>query len=290
MTVKTKQHSSHPRWMCNLVALLLLFIPLQAAIADDDDNDRVLNSTNRDRRPIEELFKTDTVFPQEQGELELELGGEYQNQGRTHIFSIPLSVEYGLTDDWQVEAEWASFIQRYTGGHTAGSGVGDVEVGTQYSFLNIGGSDFHVAPRFSVEIPAGSVDKGLSEGFLEFEPAVILAHDFPQLHRTELFCEVGAGIVHRVNRPSDPDEAEPSATELLLGAGFFTMFKHGAATFEFNVANNQWNQSGEENQIYITPGYLWRPKRNVEVGLGIPVGLNNRSDRFQVLWHVVVEF
>ena len=29
-------------------------------------------------------------------------------------------------------------------------GVGDLEIGTQYSFLNIGGSSLHIAPRFSI--------------------------------------------------------------------------------------------------------------------------------------------
>jgi hypothetical protein len=42
--------------------------------------------------------------------------------------------------------------------------------------------------------------------------------------------------------------------------------------------------------MYLTPGCLWRARRNMEVGLGIPFGLNNASDRFEVVAHVVWEF
>src|SRR5579863_9185513 len=51
---------------------LTIIISSSSSLARADDDDAA-GSTNRDRRPIEELFKTDTVFPQEKGELEVEL-------------------------------------------------------------------------------------------------------------------------------------------------------------------------------------------------------------------------
>ena len=255
--------------------------------ADDDD----LSKTNTDRRPIEELFKTDTVYPQDQGEIEAELATFYQRNTRTgDTFSVPLSLEYGLTDNWQVEAEWNSYVQHSPPKQPTARGIGDLELGTQYSFLNIGDSLFHVAPRFSVEVPLGDVNKELSEGFLEFEPAIVLARDIPEWHRMQVFTEAGLGFVHRVKWPADADDADPSAHELNLGAGFFTLFNHGALTMEFNWVNNQWNHHGTENTAYITPGCLWRPAGNIEVGVGIPVGLNRQSDVFEVISHVTIEF
>jgi hypothetical protein len=148
----------------------------------------------------------------------------------------------------------------------------------------------HIAPRFSIQVPVGDVNNDLSDGFLEYEPAVILARDFPQLHHTQFFTELGAGFVQRVDSPRDADTAEPAAHELNLGTGFFVLYPHGAATFEFNWANNRWNHHGTENDVYVTPGYLWRATRNMEIGLGIPVGLNRSSDRFEVSAHVTWEF
>jgi len=220
----------------------------------------------------------------------VEVASLYQNHAGGDTWTIPLSLEYGLTDDWQVEAEWDAWMQRFPANHSAVRGIGDLELGTQYSFMSLGGSTFHIAPRFSLGVPAGSVNKDLSEGFLEYEPAIILAKDFPELHRTQVFTELGAGFVQRINRPRDSDDAEPSAHELNWGAGFFVLFRHGAATFEFNGSNNTWNHRGTDTELYLTPGCLWRVTRSVELGLGMPVGLNQGSDRFEVVAHVVWEF
>src|SRR5580658_5999826 len=79
-----------------------------SARGDDDDN---AVSTNTAERPIEELFKTDVVYPERKGELEVELASIYQNHADAETLTIPLSLEYGLNDRWQVEAEWDSFIE-----------------------------------------------------------------------------------------------------------------------------------------------------------------------------------
>jgi hypothetical protein len=268
-----------------LLAVIVIFLPSARADGDDD-----AGSTNKENRPIEELFKTDVVYPQQKGELELELASVYQNHSGGDTWTIPLSLEYGLTDRWQVEAEWDSLVQRYPDNHPVVRGIGDLELGTQYSFMNIGDSLFHLAPLFSVEVPVGDVNKDLSDGFLEYEPAVILARDFPELHHAQFFTEFGASFAQRVNTPKDADDAEPAADELNLGSGFFVLIPHGAVTFEFNWDNNRWNNHGTENDMYLTPGWLWKPAREVEVGLGIPVGLNNSSDRFDVIAHIVWEF
>ncbi|MGO8675253.1 MAG: hypothetical protein ACLQVX_05225 [Limisphaerales bacterium] len=275
------------RCVLGLLAVMALSFSSTPARANDDDAD---GSTNRVRRPIEELFKTDVVYPQEKGELQVELASSYQNRSGGDVWTIPLSLEYGLTDSWQVQAEWNSLVQRYPENQPVARGVGDLELGTQYSFINIGGSLFHVAQRFSIQVPVGDVNKGLSEGFLEYEPSVILARDFPQLHRTELFTEIGAGLVQRVNTPKNPDTEQPAAHEFRLGGGLFVLFPHAAATLEFNWANNQWNNHGTENEVYATPGCLWRVRPEMEIGLGIPIGLNNGSDRFDVMAHFVWEF
>jgi hypothetical protein len=273
--------------MVAVLAGALISLASSSVRADDDE---AAGSTNINKRPIEELFKTDVVYPQEKGELEAELASVYQNHVGGDSWTVPISMEYGFTDRWQVEAEWDSLVQRFPRNQSVVRGVGDLELGTQYSFMNVGDSLFHIAPRFSIQVPIGNVNEDLSEGFMEFDPAVILARDFPELHHTQFFTEMGASFVQRINKPRDSDNAEPAAHELNLGTGFFVLFPHGAATMEFNWANNRWNHHGAENDMYLTPGYLWRVAWNMEIGLGIPIGLNRSSDQFEVSAHVTWEF
>lgn len=269
------------------ISILISLSPSIARAADADD----VESTNHVERPIEELFKTDVVYPEEKGELELEVATLYQrNTTHSETWNFPVSLEYGITDNWQAEAEWNSYIWHNVHGHTVAEGIGDLELGTQYSFMNVGGSLFHISPLFQVELPLGDVNTELSEGFVEYEPAVIFARDIPQLHQTQIFTETGLSFVQRVKRPAEADDAEPPANEFNLGAGFFTLWPFGATTFEFNWNDNKWNHHGEENQLYVTPGVLWRVTRGIELGLGIPVGLNQQSDRYQIAAHVVWEF
>lgn len=259
--------------------------PALCAAGDDE-----AASTNQISRPIEELFKTDTVYVQEKGEWQVGLAPVYQNNPAGDTWTVPIALEYGLTDQWQVEAEWNALVQHRLENRSVAHGIGDLELGTQYSFMNVGGSLFHVAPRFSLGIPIADVNRGLTEGFLEYQPAMILARDFPQLHHSQFFAEVGMDFVQRVNRPSNPDNVEPAAHVFNLGAGFFTPFAHGALTMEFNWSNNRWNHHGTENDLYLTPGVIWKPVCGIELGVGIPVGLNNASDHYDVIVHAIYEF
>ena len=267
------------------MALLLAAGCCPAMATDDDDT-----STNRDGRPIEELFKTDSVYPQEKAEWEVGLFPTYQNNNRADAWSTPVSLEYGLTSRWQVEGEWNAFTERYPRSGSAVGGIGDLELGSQYSFMNVDQSLFHLAPRFSLELPLGSVNQNLSEGFLEYQPSLILARDLPSWHHTQLFTEIGFSFVQRLKRPADSDDAEPAAHELDWGAGFFTLLPQGALTMEFNLANNRWNHHGQENQLYLTPGWLWHPIKHTEIGFGVPLGLNRQSDRCDIILHVIYEF
>jgi hypothetical protein len=274
-----------PKLIKQLFAITILISTILPAFADDDDH-----STNAFKRPIEELFMNDLVYPQDKGEWEFELASIYQNNRTADTFTMPLSVEYGLSDRWQVEAEWDSFINSHTADGGTASGIGDLELGTQYSFMSIAGSEFHIAPRFTVGIPLGDVNRGLSEGFMEYEPAVIIARDFPNLHRTQIFTEIGVNFVQRVKFPTEEDDADPAAHELNVGAGFFTPWKHGAVSLEFNCVNNTWNHHGQENQVIITPGGILKLPGGFEIGVAIPVGLNRQSDRYDVIAHIVWEF
>ena len=48
-------------------------------------------------------------------------------------------MEFGISDRWQVEAEWTSFMVVKPESGPSSSAVGDLELSTQYSFMAIGG-------------------------------------------------------------------------------------------------------------------------------------------------------
>ena len=241
-------------------------------------------------QPIQEVFQTGLVYPQERGEVQLSYTSRF-SKGKDHSsLQTPLNLEYGITDRWQIEIEWDA-LSRRTEGKATTRGRGDLSIGTQYSFMNIRRSNFHSAVGFEVSLPTGSVEKELSEGFIEYEPYLIIARDFPKLNNMQIFSQVGVGFVQRARRQrADADKDEPAAHEFNLGVGMFVPFRHLVFTSEFNLSTNRWNNGGREREMYATPGVVWRLPRNWEIGVGAPFGLTRDADKSGAILRVVYEF
>ncbi|MBI2336698.1 MAG: transporter [Deltaproteobacteria bacterium] len=242
------------------------------------------------QQPLQEVFQTEVVYPQEKGEVQLTIAPRFSEGDAQNIIQIPLSIEYGITDAWQIELEWDAFVNRDPTAGGATRGIGDLEIGTKYSFMNIADWAFHVAAGFEISLPLGDLNKELTEGFIEYEPFFILAKDFPKLNNSQIFTQFGISLVQRIKNHTDPDEDEPAAHELNWNIGFFVPAGPIRFTTEFNWRNNRWNNDGEENQMYLTPGLVWDLPKTWELGLGIPIGLNGTSDNFRVIAMLTYEF
>src|SRR5215469_10045714 len=60
---------------------------------------------------LEELFQSETVYPQEKGEFQLTLMPRFLDHRHGNAFVSPVGFEYGLTDSWQVEGDWDSYVR-----------------------------------------------------------------------------------------------------------------------------------------------------------------------------------
>lgn len=244
-------------------------------------------------QPLQELFQTEIVYPQQKGEIQFTLAPRFREdaEGEDEDFTeIPLSLQYGITDAWQVGLVWEAFVNRNPDDGESDSGIGDLGVGTKYSFMNIAGSNFHAAGLFQVVFPTGDVDEQLSDGFIKFEPSLILAKDFPELNDLQLFTQVGFSFVERVREPDDPEDEEPEAHEFILNGGFFIPIQQLVITAEINWNNNKWNNDGDKDELYLTPGLVWGLSKSWEIGAGMPVGLTDDSDDFRIIGMVVYSF
>ncbi len=65
-----------------------------------------VQTLDADEQPIQEVFQTELVYPQERGEVQLTFSPRYGKGGGQSLFQAPVSVEYGITKNWQVEVEW----------------------------------------------------------------------------------------------------------------------------------------------------------------------------------------
>jgi hypothetical protein len=272
----------HSLWIICCAVLSLGLTPLLASAQQEDVKPR--------EQPIQEVFQTGLVYPQERGEVQLSYTSRF-SKGKAHSsLQRPMNLEYGITDRWQIEIEWNAMSRRTETGAAPIHGKGDLRIGTQYSFMNMRGSNFHSAVGLEVSFPTGNIEKGLSEGLIEYEPSFSLAKDFPRLHNLQVFSQVGVSIVQRTRRRVQVDEDQPVAHTFNLGVGMFMPFNRLVFTGEFNLNTNRWNHGGREREMYFTPGLVWRLPRNLEIGFGAPIGLTGDADKSGAILRLLYEF
>ncbi len=233
---------------------------------------------------IQDVFQTELVYPQEKGEFQFSFNPAYRQSSDAIDSSFPIVVEYGLSEKWQVSFNWNTLQNNFSDSESAVSGVGDLELGTQYSFMNIYDTGFHVAFGFEFVMLLSNKEKGLGEKRWEYEPYVLGAIDFPSLNNSQLFMQAGIDFVQ-----NEFGENELEGNELNLSGGIFIPFNKIVFTSELSWCTG-WIDSEDGNELYLTPGIIFDLPGNWETGFGIPVGLNKQSDKFMILALLTFEF
>lgn len=238
---------------------------------------------------LQEISQTETVYLREKGEIQVTASWSMSAGEKEDVLTIPLAIEYGFTDVWQVEFEWDTFILKDPDNEPSADGIGDLTLGTKYSFQNVGGSNFHIAPAFQIEFPLSSIDKGLTEGFIKYEPSVVLALDVPGWHFLQIFTEAGVELLDRSKESGDPEDRDPRAHEFRWDSGFLIPIREAVITFEFNWETNEWNNGGQNSEMYLTPGLDWEIFDDWEINIEIQVGLNNDADAYNIIGTLTYE-
>lgn len=267
--------------VCLVVAIAMTACGFRAAAAQEGDRGYV--------QLVNEYFLTNAVYPQERGEIQLTTYPRISFEDG-HMSALPIAVEFGLTDRWQVELEWVSLAVSRPDGLPGRSGIGDLEFETQYSVMNVGGTSTHVAFGAGLTIPAGPLDAGGSSGEMEFEPTVSIGTD---LHaggrRSQLFGQVALGLAVGEDDAGTPVPPDPEAHELLLGFGYMIAAGHARWTAELSWSTTEWN-GGDETELYFAPGLMWDLPDTWELGIATPIGLGGDAVAFGISLVLLYEF
>jgi hypothetical protein len=258
----------------------MLLIAVLLALTAGFESDAM--AQNETEQPLQEVFQTELVYPQEKGALQFSSTSTFGSVNKK--FSNDLNVEYGLTHAWQISVEWETFARKTNEDGFISRGSGDLRIGTKYSFMNIRGSNFHSAVGFELGIPAARARKGISESQIEYEPYVIAARDFPRLSRLQLFSQLGLSSSHSVVTSAGADDNQDGKT-IEWNNGMFVPYQRVRFTTEIN-----WIKSTHENSLYLTPGMVWKLPREMEFGIGVPLGLTRDADNWRMIVKLVYEF
>lgn len=269
------------------LAAALLLAPACAYTEDDDDEGG--------GPPIEELFKSELVFPQEQGEIQIASLPTYRDGPEGSSLEIPIGIEYGITDALQLEVEWSAYIDADADDpEESGSGQGNLQVGLMYSLIDIGGSGFHAAAGAEYEFASGDrrfLENGVREDSQEL--FLMFAKDLSDTADSLVFLQLGvelqSGGDDGASSDDDPadggddDEGPIDHNVWYANLGGYLPLGEAVLSLEFNL-------SEEEEERYVTPGISYQPDDGIELGVGVAFGLTEEADDYQVIAKLLWEF
>jgi hypothetical protein len=245
----------------------------------------------QDRRPappLQELFGTEVVYPQGRGELQTTFGYWFEQGDAADTIGLPVSIEYGLTDSWQIGIEWLAFSRVSVPGAPGVSDTGGVAVGTKYGVMNVRGSGVHAAVGFDLAFsrelqPDGGVKTGR-----ELEPYLALAADLAG-GRVQVFGDVGlsltSGSENAVAGGITP--ARDEDTKLAWNTGALVPLGRVTLATEINVRQDWRHWSTRE--LHAIPSISVRLPRAWHIGVGAPVGLTGVHGARALMVHVIHE-
>jgi len=230
---------------------------------------------------LEDFFVTESVYPQDKGETQFTLSSICTTADEGKSSTLAASIEYGLTDQLQIEVDWDAFAHLNPEAGASVNGTGDTAFGFKYTFDEYAGSGLLLAAGLEVALPTGKDD--VSENAYVYEPFFIVSQDLGS--EANLHASVAYGFVDA----QDGNNAE-AQDEISLSLGsVYRLAPDWRLTFEASMESNKLD-NGDETAAYLLPGILWKGIDNLEVGLAVARGLNDSSDNWQYLGMASYEF
>jgi hypothetical protein len=236
---------------------------------------------------LEELFRSEIVYPQEAGEVQLTFAPEFgRSPGRPVMAS--LSVEYGLTDAWQIGCGWQGAL----GGQGVPPGAAaesELEFSVKRSFIHINHSSASLA--LGLEVARAAEDSTAGGSSYEYRPVAVFAKDFPRWN-AQVFAlgSVNLSLLRETENEPGPGPGNDDKTEWAMGG--FVKLGPVVLTQELNWLTSGWNPFSPDRQVFWTPGVVWKPpsERVWELGFGASVGLSARADPLRLHVTLTHEF
>jgi hypothetical protein len=235
--------------------------------------------TQRSHRPVEDLFASDVVYLQEQGEVQLELKPARTRARGSRKTTLEADIEYGARDGWQLETEWEAREWTRSPDGTVTADVGDIGIGTRAGWRCLGGSPYHLSIGLDVSIPSDTIgDIGEATRHVGLAPSLIVARDIARTAQVFSSLEVFARVNRRRTGIADWDYASDTGMYVRMVRGF-------RLTAEFSVEGGP----DRDNEVHVIPGVLWHRGDTIEIGVGLLTPVSHDTSR-GVLAHVVCEF
>jgi hypothetical protein len=220
---------------------------------------------------FQELFFGQMVYPQEKGEIQLSTGF-FQNSDEKRESRLPVVLEYGLTDNFQIAAGVPVEFKHHD---EVSSGVGNIELEGYWNFHNNRSTGWASGVGFGLGLPSASPEVGDRAFF--YEPFLIVAR---QIDRTGFNVSAGLEVKDFL------DGEQETEVQGDIAAAVYRKFDHCVSLLELGIEVEQ-----EKTTVRLAPGLYWHPAwTKAEIGVSFPMGLTTDTPDFGACLLVTREF
>lgn len=219
-----------------------------------------------------------------QAEISAEYARDKQDGIKSDSQSIGLAVTGGLTEsiDLSVAVPF-TWQQEKNNGVTVldNSGLNDLSVALKWRFLELGPASFALKPV--ITFPTGDYDRRLGAGRLAYGATLISTVEFKPVA-----LHANLGYTLQKYRDVDKDGSRDNLWSLSLAGtvevmkGLQLVAEIGAAT-DADKGNTTW-------PAFITGGVIYSARDNLDLSLGVKVGLNKPETDAALLAGVTFKF
>ena len=235
---------------------------------DDDFDDHRDDEDEMIPQIVQEVFLGTAVYPQEQGELQVNVG-YFQGNELLNDGNVPFEVEYGITDRFQIGLELP--LEVHSPEDDFERGVHAVEWSIYYNPLNDPIRRRAIGIGYDVEVATELDDEG--ERLWVHEPYIVGYQEIGS---------VAFNVTGRLGFATSGDESE------VEGEVALSMFREFGNLVPMLEVATQWER--DENPIVLAPGMFWKPRQGLQLGASLPIGLNDDATSIGCFALVVMEF
>ncbi|MCK5727554.1 MAG: hypothetical protein KAH22_12110 [Thiotrichaceae bacterium] len=238
--------------MYKYVLLGCLFSSAVFAHSGDGARTTIHNSN----KILSKLFLSETAYVQEQGEKRVITSPTLEVIDDGNRFSIPVMLEYGVTDSLQLGLGITPY-RRLKNNAGTDSGIGNLKIGVKYAWKDLDEDGLNVAVGYTHESARSGLESERNL-YVSFGKDVDLDPFIGNQYQgdAQAFLEIGT-------KYQNGDTGPYINTGVYLDRG-----EH--------VLSGEVNWS--DDHVFLTPGITWKPSEEWEFGLGLPLGLSGETD------------
>ncbi|MBO0723293.1 MAG: hypothetical protein J2P41_20895 [Blastocatellia bacterium] len=257
--------------MRHTLTTLCLLLAFSSAGAAQNPTDQQMSL--EERQPLELVF-ADSIVPQDRHEMMLTTGGWYFRRGVLREAAITQKIEWGISDRLQISTFAHLVNSSNLDGRTA-TGMGDIEIGSRYTWPAVGSQYTHLAVAMDAGFPTGDSRRGLGEGTYSVSPSVLFSRELRR-GKCQLFSTTGMEFI--VGRRPIEHSLDAPRNSVFSNSGVSLKAGHGWIIGEISVSSDRWN-GGNNTSGILTPSYVWRLASRTELLFGVPLGFTSSTNR-----------